>query len=320
MNRIVIIVFVLCLCVGSASGNSAEKKLALLESAVAGDQDAQFSLAEIYKEESEEMGFFDRDMALLGKAVHWYEQAAQTGHRQSRYVLLEIYNDPFVEIDSGWQKKWFLLAGKMAKEGDKNAQIKLAEYYSRELYFENTDVVQCIKQAVYWYSQGLEGLGTGQEIVYGTGGINPRKITRWDIETEITKLGDLNPEAEEKKKKVKFLLENAIESGSLEAVIKLGDIWSTGKDENFSMAVKSYRYAAKKNNAEAQIKLARLRYQQPRELDDYREAYFWAMAAAAGKDMSAQALLLKIMEKIPAEHLAQLEAAAKKGIKRLERQ
>ena len=109
-------------------------------------------------------------------------------------------------------------------------------------------------------------------------------------------------------------------SGSLESVIKLGDIWSTGKDQNLSMAIKSYLYAAKKNNPEAQIKLARLRYQQARVTDDYYDAYFWAMAAAADNNMSVQPLLLKIMEKIPAEHLAQIEAVAKKGIKRLERQ
>ncbi len=320
MNRVVIVFFVLLLCLGSASGNSADQKLALLESAVAGDQDAQFSLAEIYREESEEMSLIYRDIALLSKAVHWYEQAAQTGHRQSRYALLYIYNDPFDQAGPEWQKKWFLLAEKMAKEGDQNAQIKLAEYYSGERFFENTDVGQCIEQAVYWYSQVLEGLGPGQDIVYVNGIFTPKKITRRDIETEITRLDDLNPEVEEKKKKAKFLLENAIESGSLEAVIKLGDTWSTGKDQNLPMAIKSYLYAAKKNDPEAQVKLARIRYQQAGEMDDYYEAYFWAMAAAAGKNMTARPLLLKIMEKLPAEHMAELEAAAKKGIKRLGRQ
>ncbi len=86
------------------------------------------------------------------------------------------------------------------------------------------------------------------------------------------------------------------------------------------MAVKSSLYAAEKNNPEAQLKLARLGYQQAREFNDYYEAYFWAMPVAAGKNMSAQTLLLKIREKIPAEHLAQFEAVVKKGIKRLERQ
>ena len=86
------------------------------------------------------------------------------------------------------------------------------------------------------------------------------------------------------------------------------------------MAVKSSLYAVEKNNPEAQLKLARLGYQQAREFNDYYEAYFWAMPAAAGKNMSAQTLLLKIREKIPAEHLAQFEAVVKKGIKRLERQ
>jgi TPR repeat protein len=327
MNRIVIVFFVLCLCVGSANGNSAEQKLALLESAVAGDQDAQFLLAESYREESIEMGILFGDLPRLSKAVHWYEQAAQKGHLQSRYALLEIYNDPidqaFDQADPEWQKKWFLLAEKMAKEGDQNAQVKLADYHSRERYFENTDVGQCIKQAVYWYSQVLEGLGTGQEIVYATVDIT-EKITRMDIETKITKLGDLNPEVEEKKKKEKFLLNNDIKRGSLESVIKLGDIWSTGKDENLSMAVKSYLYAAEKNNPEAQIKLARLRYQQASAPDDYYEAYLWAMAAAAGNNMSAQTLLLKIKEKIkeqiPAEHMPQFEADIKKAIKRLGRQ
>ncbi len=319
MNRIVIVFFVLLLCVGSASGNSADQKLALLESAVAGDQDAQFSLGEIYREESEEMGFIDRDIALLNKAVYWYEQAAQTGHQQSRYALLNIYNDPLVGSDPEWQSKWFLLAEKMAKEGDQTAQIKLAEYYRIKRYFENTDVEECIKQAVYWYSQVLKGMGPGQDIVYVNGIFTPKKITRSDIETEIADLDKLDPGIEEKKKKAKFLLENAIESGSLESVIKLGDIWSTGKDQNLPMAIKSYLYAAKKNNPEAQIKLARLRYQQAREMDDYCEAYFWAMAAAAGKNIAAQPLLLKIVEKLPQEHMAALEAEAKKGIKRLEK-
>jgi hypothetical protein len=59
---------------------------------------------------------------------------------------------------------------------------------------------------------------------------------------------------------------------------------------------------------------------QARATDDYREAYFWAMAAAAGKNMSAETLLLKIKEQIPAEHLPQFEAVVKKEIKRLGRQ
>ncbi len=55
-------------------------------------------------------------------------------------------------------------------------------------------------------------------------------------------------------------------------------------------------------------------------MDDYCEAYFWAMAAVAGNNMAARPLLLKIVEKLPPEHLAALEAEAKKGIKRLGRQ
>lgn len=146
--------------------------------------------------------------------------------------------------------------------------------------------------------------------------ISTKKITRQEIEAEITRLKKMDPESEEKQSKMDSLLYSTRKSGSLKALVDLGDIWATpnSPDKNIKMAMKAYSYAAEKNHPEALVKLAQLKFQLAEGLRDYQEAYFLALAAAMGEEPSAPALLSKIAEKLPTVDLPAMEADMKKEI------
>ncbi len=321
MKRVVIVLLMLFLWMGTAGAVDTDGKVALLESAVEGDQNAQFELAEIYAEEAQDYDFINPDMTLLGKAVYWYEKAAEKGHKPSQSALLDIYDFPYEDKNPQWQKKWFILTNTLADEGDRKAQFILGRHYS---YRNNcdTDLKQCLDKSIYWYSKVLKGLPPEQSTVFKRFEVTPDTVTRQYIEVLIARLKARDTDAEEKQAKMDLLFSNAKESGSMKAVIELGDTWSNpfNNDQNIEMAKKAYRYAAEKNNPEAQMKFAGLLYQHAEDRFDYQDAYFWAIAATMAEIPNAPELLSKIEKKLPSEHLPAMKAEAREGMKRLRRE
>jgi TPR repeat protein len=318
MKRFVIVLSMLFLWAGTAGAVESDDKLSLLESAVEGDQNAQFDLAELYAEEAQEYNIIAPDMTLLEKAVHWYEKAAEKGHKPSQSALLDIYDFPYEDENPQWQKKWFILANTLASEGDRKAQFILGKHYS-QAYNCDTDLKQCLDKAIHWYSRILKGLPSKQTTVFERYEVTTGAVTRQHIEILIARLKTRDTDTEEKQAKMDLLLSNAKETGSMKALIGLGDTWFNpfNNDQNIEMAAKAYKYAAEKNNPEAQIKFARLLYQHAKDRFDYQDAYFWAMAATMAQIPKAPELLSQIEKKFSSEHLTAMEADAKKGIKRL---
>ncbi|BBO66651.1 hypothetical protein DSCA_05810 [Desulfosarcina alkanivorans] len=322
MKPVVVFFSILFFWAAAAGAVDRDEKLSLLESAVAGDTEAQFRLAQVYKDEAEAEDLFEPDMRILEKAVHWYEQAASNGHRPSALALLDIYDGFYGEEKASWPEKWVLLAQKMAAAGDRIAQFKLAGHYERQRNSEGADLRQCIARASDWYTRLLQGLPPDQAVVFQPYEIGLKAITRKDIETRLARINALDPQIEEKKKKLALLYASAVESGRLTDLIQLGDRCAreNSTDQEVDMAIASYRRAAERNSVEAQIKLARLRYRLARDPHDYQEAYFWAMAAAMGNEPTAPELLARIAENLPAEQLPAMEAEATEAITRLQRQ
>jgi len=316
MKRFILVLSIVFVWVGSAWAVDSEKKVNLLEAAVEGNTTAQFELAEIYEEEAREYDMFEPDMDLLKKAVHWYEKAAAKGHTPSQHALLGIYIYPYDEASpSEWPGKWLPLIKTMAAEGDRKAQYNLAQHYS---FPHNCDTQfrECLDKAISLYAGLLKDLPPGETTVFKMFEISTKKITRQEIEAEITRLKKMDPESEEKQSKMDSLLYSTRKSGSLKDLVDLGDIWATpnSPDKNINMAMKAYSYAAEKNHPEALVKLARLKFQLAEDLRDYQEAYFLALAAAMGEEPSAPALLSKIAEKLPTVDLPAMEADMKKEI------
>ncbi|VVS93864.1 tetratricopeptide repeat protein [Desulfoluna spongiiphila] len=318
MKRFIAGFSVLFLWAGATWATGSEDKLALLEAAVEGDTTAQYTLAETYAEEAGIHDLFDQDIELLKKAVHWYEKAAEKGHTPSQKALASIYLFPLDDAPPEWSTKWLPLAKKLVDKGDRKAQYDLARYYS---FPHNCDTRfrQCLNRAIGLYGGLLKDLPPGQATVFRAFEISPRKITRQEIETEIARLKAMDPEAQEKQSAMDSLLYSTRKSGSLQALVGLGDRWAApdSAGASISMAKKAYEYAAEKNHPEAQMKYAGILYQHAKGIGDYQNAYLWAMAATMNGYPSAPELLAKITQKLPEEDLPAMEAEAKRAINTL---
>lgn len=154
MNRLTFVFYVLFfLWTAPLLASETVQKLALLELAIDGDTKAQYELAAIYEEESMVDGdIFEPAPEPWGKALHWYEAAAEQGHKHAQYALLSrMY---LSDVKDG-KIKWLKLANTMAKSGDKYAQYRLARHFSAT-YVGNSEEAPLL-EAIHWYSELLKG-------------------------------------------------------------------------------------------------------------------------------------------------------------------
>ncbi|MGE4545679.1 MAG: hypothetical protein AB7D06_16425 [Pedobacter sp.] len=187
--------FVLILCIlfwGAAipaMAGEAEHKLALLESAVAGDANAQYELAMIYEEEAYDQSEdpFEPEPELWEKVRHWCEAAADQGHFEAKRALLQRgYDSTSSEEESD---KWFKLANEMAKSGDKVAQYLLAEIYFARSLGDAMDAGDGLARsdsaepAIRWYSRLLDGLNPGETVILS-------KLETFDREVTVDYVND----------------------------------------------------------------------------------------------------------------------------------
>lgn len=187
--------FVLILCILSlglatpAMAVDTGRKLALLESAVAGDANAQYELAMIYELEAYEQSEdpFEPEPELWEKMRQWFEAAADQGHFEAKRALLQrVYDMSLGEEES---RKWYKLAQEMAKSGDKIAQYLLAEIYFARSLGDAMDAGDGLahsdsaEPAIRWYSRLLDGLNPGDTVILS-------KLETFDREVTVDYVND----------------------------------------------------------------------------------------------------------------------------------
>lgn len=195
MFRFAIVLCVLLLGLAApAMATEAKQKLALLESAVAGDANAQYELAVIYEEEAYDASEdpFEPEPELWKKVLHWYEAAAAQGHGGARQALLHHgYNSTAGEEED---LKWFKLANKMAESGDKYAQYRLAEIYYAKNLGEAMNAgdgpvrSESAELAIHWYGRLLEGLNPGETVILSLFETLDREVTVDDVKKKLAYL------------------------------------------------------------------------------------------------------------------------------------
>lgn len=110
-----------------------------------GHHEAQLSLGIIY-EEGHPWGGADGDFEIdKGKSVFWYRKAAEHGSIRAQFLLGECYADgeSGVEEDLAEAANWFL---KAALQGDADAQLKIAYWYSLGIGVE----LNKVEAYAYW--------------------------------------------------------------------------------------------------------------------------------------------------------------------------
>jgi len=197
--------FVLILCILSlglatpAMAVDTGRKLALLESAVAGDANAQYELAMIYDEEAYEQSEdpFEPEPELWEKMRHWCEAAADQGHFEAKRALLQrVYDLSLGEEES---RKWYKLAQEMAESGDKVAQYQLAEiYYARSLgdamsAGDGPARSDSAVPAIRWYSKLLDGLNPKETVILSMLETFDREVTVDYVNEQLAYLRKLVP-------------------------------------------------------------------------------------------------------------------------------
>jgi TPR repeat protein len=195
--------FVLILCILSlglvtpAMAVDTGRKLALLESAVAGDANAQYELAMIYEEEAYEQSEdpFEPEPELWGKVRHWCEAAADQGHSEAKLALLQRVYDPSLGEEES--RKWYKLAHEMAERGDKVAQYQLAEIYFAKCLGEVLEAgdsparSDSAEPALRWYSRLLDGLKSHQTVILSKLETHDREVTVDNVNEKLAYLRKL---------------------------------------------------------------------------------------------------------------------------------
>ena len=192
MNLVKFVVLVLCLLWAvPSSANNAEQKLVLLESAVKGDAKAQYQLALIYEEEAIDAtgDYFEPDPKLWRKAIHWFEAASDQGHLKAKETLLARIYRPARNAEE--EVKWLRLGTKMAESGHKYAQYLLAEFYFAKSVGGRLCDFDPFEPAIYWYSKLLDGLDTGEKVIFSRVVTLGKEVAVADVQWHLNYLKEL---------------------------------------------------------------------------------------------------------------------------------
>ena len=216
------------------------------------------------------------------QAVYWYHKAAEQGNRIAQSNLAYYYSTGIgVTQDYNEAAKW---ARKSAEQGYSIGQFRLANFY----YF-GQGVEKDYAEAVRWYTKAAE---QGDELAmynlgvcyqYGDGVPKDLSMARqW-----YQKAADKGHSGA--KKPMEEIAKEEAETADAAALYNKGDEYYN--QSNYTEAVKYYRQAAEKGNADAQLQLGYC-YETGKGLaENATEAFKWYRKAAEQGNRIAQSNL-----------------------------
>jgi len=221
-----------------------------------GDAEAQFKLGDaleygkgIYKDTEE--------------AIHWFRQAAEQGHIQSKYYLYLYLNN-----DEG-----IFWLHQLAKQGYAEAQLNLARYY------RNKDITQFI----YWLRQAAEQEDTVNELTREFSDIESSQ--NW-ARFELGNIYQFGKDGVTKDyEQALFWYQKAVEHGSK---LAKGLVESLQQQ---MQSIEEWRQAAEQGDAEAQYWLGR-----EEERLGHEKAFDWLQKSAKQEYIEAQFHLAQVYE------------------------
>jgi len=273
-------------------GSSPEAVEWYKKAAEQGNAVAQYRLAEIYsrgdgvaKDENEAFKWYKKAaehgypeaQSLLGgfyqyglgynvdkdnqEAFKWYKRAAQQGDVDGQYNLAMMYAEgKGVEKNLQEAFKWYK---KAAEQGDRNGQSRLATMYA-----EGKGVEKNLQKAFKWYKKAAEQGNMGAQYFLGN-----MYAKGEGIDKNYDKAIECYTKAAQQKNSL-IAQYSQYQIGSL-----YSNVAYTG--HNLRKAAKWYEEAAKNNYYLAQYSIAKMYYEGKGVLQNYVEAYMWAILASA---------------------------------------
>lgn len=260
--------------------------------------EAQYKIGEYYYDFCEGKDKLEFDLTeeeAIGKAMEYYEKAANQGNANAQYQLYTIFYDGYyVDEDEEEAFKWGM---KAANQGMKEAEYAIGDAYRfGELGEENDE------EAIKWYERAAEhGLAEARTTlgdIYERGGLNVQKNYKKSFEyymqaakegvmSRLTSIADAYMKGRGVEKNEDKGIEcyiKAADNGSVEAQYILGRHYET-KEKNMQEAVKWYTKAAENGAAVAQYILGR--YYEEKE-KNIPQAVEWYMRATENGHMDAK--------------------------------
>jgi TPR repeat protein len=204
----------------------------------------------------------------LAEAARLYRLAAEQGHSMAQNNLGYLYlQGRGVEKNLDQALKWYR---KSAEQGNPYGEANLGWMYEN-----GVAVAKDIDQAKFWYRKAADQDFPKAEYLLG-------QLTEHDGISGDSSVGNFQVASE--------WYQKAAKSGSVEAMLRLGELYYYGKlDRNYAAAAKWFRAAADRGSDRAVMNLAELyRSNRPNFPQNHIESARWYRVAAEKGDPEAQ--------------------------------